>query len=171
MRSNLFLIAVSAANLFGVLACGGRHVDSGARNVAGRQLQLGALHLLDGSSRPVVTAWHKGTLLAFWATWCPNCREEIPVLSRFQSREQEDGIEVVGVNSGESARRIRLFLQDNPMPYPIALDTTERLLNQFGIQSLPAIVLVDRDGIVRYRADRLPGDPSLLEARLAQRTY
>lgn len=146
----------------------GAVVDGAARVRVGSHLDLGNLQLLDGSSRPVVTAENRATLLAFWATWCPYCKEEVPGLSRFQAAERENGIEVIGVNSGESARRIRAFLEDTPIPYPIALDRGQALMNRFGIQSLPAIVLVDRRGVVRYMGEGLP-DVAGLETSLAAR--
>ncbi|HKG23668.1 MAG TPA: TlpA disulfide reductase family protein [Blastocatellia bacterium] len=114
------------------------------------------LEMMGGGRRPLVAKGHQATLLAFWATWCQVCKAEIPKLSRLQASQPPDGIEVIGVNAGESARRIRAFLEENKLPYSVAVDPEQKLMAMFGVEKLPAFALVDSEGTVRYLGNQLP---------------
>ena len=166
-----FAIACICYTVIGSAACSGagerNRSTAGTTAGVGSRLNAGPLQLLDGRSRPLVTPSHRATVLAFWATWCQYCKEEIPRLSRIQAGEGLEGIEVVGVNAGEGPKRIRTFLEDNPMPYPVAVDPGQTLMGRFGIQAVPAVVMIDREGTIKFIGDRLPDDPNGLEATLS----
>jgi thiol-disulfide isomerase/thioredoxin len=132
----------------------------------GAPLKIDRLRLLDGQVRPVVTDDHRATLLAVWATWCQYCKAEMPNLKVFYQDQSPSGIEVVAVNTGESARRINAFLEENQLPYLIAVDPEQSILARLKEQALPAMLLVDRKGIVRYVGNRLPKDLAELDRAL-----
>jgi thiol-disulfide isomerase/thioredoxin len=93
-------------------------------------------------------------LLNFWATWCPPCVREMPLLDHFQRAQAGAGWRVVGI-AVDSLIPVREFLRRQPMTFAIALAGMEgsRLSRQLGNAdgALPFSVVVDRAGRVRAR--------------------
>lgn len=90
-------------------------------------------------------------MLNFWATWCPPCIEEMPLLDGAHAPDG-DGLMVIGVALDDGAA-VQQFLAKNPVSYPILLagDTAEAdLSTRFGNSKsvLPYSVLIGRDGRV-----------------------
>jgi thiol-disulfide isomerase/thioredoxin len=114
--------------------------------------------LADFRGRPLV--------LNFWATWCPPCVEEMPLLSRFGQGQAERGWRVLGL-AVDQAAAVRRFLQATPVAFPVAMaglagaDLARSLGNATG--GLPFTVVIDSRG--QFAARKL-GQVS--EADLAQ---
>lgn len=93
-------------------------------------------------------AGHKAVLLNFWATWCPPCREEIPDLIRLQEQYEDKGFTVVGIDVGESKKKVAKFAAKFSMNYPIVLDADQSVSAAYGIVGIPTSLLVDSQGNV-----------------------
>lgn len=111
-----------------------------------RRPQGGELALQSLRGRPV--------LINFWATWCPPCVEEMPLLDRFFREQPAQGWQVVGL-AVDQLGPVQNFLQRGPVSFPIGmagLEGTElarRLGNESG--SLPFTLALDADGFVLHR--------------------
>lgn len=93
-------------------------------------------------------------LLNFWATWCPPCVEEMPLLDAFHRANVPRGWQVVGLAIDQPSA-VRNFLKKTPVSYPIGfagLEGTE-LGKSLGNRSggLPFTVILGADGSVRHR--------------------
>jgi thiol-disulfide isomerase/thioredoxin len=108
---------------------------------------------LDGRRRGL-DEWHgRPVLVNFWASWCPPCVEEMPLLDRAAQRFAGQGLVVVGVAS-DSPEATRAFLAAHPVGYPILIDDPaapgrmrDASLAYGNTRSvLPYSVLVGRDG-------------------------
>ncbi|MBI2004630.1 TlpA family protein disulfide reductase [Patescibacteria group bacterium] len=96
----------------------------------------------------------KPVVVDFWASWCPNCRRDMPNLNRFYEK-YKDKVEVVGVNLQESESTIEKFIATKGITFPIALDPSGRISRAFGIQYTNTHLLIDINGnLVRT----IPGD-------------
>jgi thiol-disulfide isomerase/thioredoxin len=85
-----------------------------------------------------------------WATWCPQCREEMPVLGEI-ARSRRDRVLVLGVSVDDDRAVLEGFLRGNPSPYPVVL-ATEGFLRDYGYMgTLPTTVLVAPDGRIHSR--------------------
>lgn len=171
-QSALFLVSMIVATA----GCGSSTpLKDDITNETSTTPAAGELQCLDGSRRPIVHDEHQGTLLAFWSTSCVHCVAEMPELARFHQNQGRAGIEVIGVNVGETARRVEAFLSVRSVPFPIAVDRDQTLWQRFGVKAVPTLVLVDRDGEVRYFAHALPEDHThvtrLLSSPSSQTTY
>jgi thiol-disulfide isomerase/thioredoxin len=93
--------------------------------------------------------------LDFWSSWCAPCRRTMPELSALRDRLPRDDFEVVAVNVDPANDDARRFLAQVPVSYPVGLDATARSATAFGVATLPAAFLIDREGIVQhvYRGD------------------
>ncbi|HKT11264.1 MAG TPA: TlpA disulfide reductase family protein, partial [Terriglobia bacterium] len=64
----------------------------------------------------------KFVLLAFWATWCPPCKEELPTLQKLYEQYQDKGLVVLAVDDEEPAT-IKAFLSTNHYSFPAVVDS------------------------------------------------
>jgi len=107
--------------------------------------------LPDLASQPRSLADWKGrvVLLNFWATWCPPCREEIPLFIRFQERFGPQGLQIVGI-SVDNPEAVARYWQEMKINYPLLLadDSTFQLMTAYGNNSggLPYSVILHPDG-------------------------
>ena len=97
-------------------------------------------------------------LLVFWATWCTYCKDEIPKLKKIFSEFEPKGVEVIAINPGvnDSLDRIKQFIKKYKISYPVAFDEESKTIECFKIIGLPTVIIIDKDGIIRYRAHELP---------------
>lgn len=93
-------------------------------------------------------------LLNFWATWCPPCIEELPLLDRFHREQAANRWQVVGLAIDQPSA-VRRFLERTPVGFPIGLAGLEgtELGKSLGNLSggLPFTVILDPAGTVRQR--------------------
>ena len=103
---------------------------------------------------PFRLADHRGevVLVNFWATWCLPCKIETPDLVALQTEFQDEGVRFVGVSLDEGGfDDVRPFAEEFGVNYPLVLDDGALLEPYGGLVALPTTLLVDRDGVVRYR--------------------
>lgn len=93
-------------------------------------------------------------VLNFWATWCPPCVEELPLLNAFYRQNQAKGWQVVGI-AVDRQESVSTFLARNPLDFPIAIaglpgaELGKQLGNLAG--GLPFTVVLGADGRVLHR--------------------
>lgn len=102
------------------------------------------------------TAKNHTVLIAFWATWCPSCVEEIPLLNSWNDQYTAKGLRILGVNVQEPRGRVLEFEQGHSMNYPILLDENGDVANRFGLVGLPASVMLAKGGEIIYYGFGLP---------------
>jgi len=97
---------------------------------------------------------HRGQviLLNFWATWCPNCRQERPSLNALYNQYRSQDFILFRIDSKESRETVLKFLEKEPLQVPILLDKKGKVERLFGVWAHPTTYLIDRQGIVRYRS-------------------
>jgi thiol-disulfide isomerase/thioredoxin len=128
----------------------------------------GALRRLDLVGKPLVvkatglkgedidTAKTHGRLLlvTFWATWADPVKRDLPELAKVYQKYRNDGLEIIGVRLDSEKSELESFLKDNPLAWPQVFEPggmDSRLATEFGIISLPTMILVDAQGKVVNR--------------------
>lgn len=98
----------------------------------------------------------KPVIVEFWASWCPNCRRNMPHMNSFYQK-YKDQVEVIGINLQEDPSKVQNFVSSLGISYPIALDPYGQASRAYGVQYTNYHVLIDKNGnIVRI----VPGDIS-----------
>jgi len=123
-----------------------------------RRLDGGTAKLSDFDGRPL--------LINFWATWCPPCIEELPLLDALHQRSDADGLQVIGIALDDPAE-VERFLGDLPVEFPMFLaqpgrvDLSTTLGNANSV--LPYSVLIDAEGRIAKRKFGAFSEASLRE--------
>lgn len=113
--------------------------------------KLSEFRLIDLHGRPVSLGDYAGKtlLINFWATWCPPCRDEMPMLVDYYDQTRPDGAVVLAVNVGETAVEASAFVAEYNMSFPVLLDVDSAYFDSLLFDSLPTTILVGPDGLVR----------------------
>ncbi|MEY2622705.1 MAG: hypothetical protein RIT26_2525 [Pseudomonadota bacterium] len=113
-----------------------------------------SLELTDGQNLNLSEWRGQALVVNFWATWCPPCVEEMPLLDVFYRQNQSKGWKMLGIGIDQPSQ-IKRFLDQRPVAYPVALgglngmQLGENLGNSSG--SLPFTVVLAADGRLMMR--------------------
>jgi len=160
------LPGVILAALLLAVACG---VQEGIPGYPGQPAPEFSAPDLDGDTVSLASLRDDIVLLNLWATWCPPCRIEMPHLQALHEELGDRGLRVVGVSvdSEGSFGTVVRFLDDLGIDFLILRDPAERVPHLYRTIGLPLTVLIDREGIVRWRhSGPLTADDPRLRAAL-----
>ena len=96
----------------------------------------------------------KVVLINFWATWCPPCRREMPSMERLHQKLDSDRFKVLAINQMEDGDHVFAYtgqLEVDPT-FTILFDKDSKISNNYGVVGLPTTFIIDKQGMVRYRA-------------------
>ncbi|MFN3976410.1 MAG: TlpA family protein disulfide reductase [Aquificaceae bacterium] len=100
---------------------------------------------LDGKEIRLSSLKGKVVLVNFWATWCPPCKEEMPIFEKEYKRCKGKGFEILAVNMDSSQSALEKFLQKNPYSFTI-VKPTEDLERELKLMGFPTSYLLDKEG-------------------------
>lgn len=83
--------------------------------------------------------------LNFWATWCPWCKKEIPVVAE-EYAQHHGAVDVVGVDVEEPSHTVKSYIKSHGLRYPVVLDSQGSVSASFGVTGLPTSVFIRPDG-------------------------
>jgi thiol-disulfide isomerase/thioredoxin len=97
----------------------------------------------------------KVVLMDFWGTWCPPCRESVPILQNLQKKYANKGFQLVSVSSDDDEDVWKTFIQAQKMNWTEYIDLSGQVLQSFNIESFPTYIVLDKDGVMRFRQSGL----------------
>jgi peroxiredoxin len=125
-------------------------VDFTLQDVEGRQVSLS-----DFKGRTV--------LLAFWATWCPPCKEELPTLQKIYKQYQDKDLVILTVDD-ERPATIKDFLRAKHYSFRALVDSKRAVFREFAVHFIPTAIVINPDEIVTQVITGWAGPQRLLDA-------
>jgi peroxiredoxin len=117
-----------------LLLTGRRAADFELKSVEGEHVELASLQ-------------GKVVVLDFWATWCGPCRQELPIVDQLR-REFGDQVQFLGINDEDSGT-VKGFLRKNGYGITVLMDSKRSVHRTYGVHSIPTLIVIDRDGVIR----------------------
>ena len=114
---------------------------------------------MDGKTVDLTTViGTKPVMLIFWASWCPNCKTEVPKVNALVDKYRDQGMEFIGINVGhnDSERKARRFMDKTRMTYPVIFDSKGKISRQYGVQGVPTILVADKKGVIVFKNYGVP---------------
>ena len=102
--------------------------------------------MADGREASLASHRGKVVLLNFWATWCLECRPEMPAFERLHREFSAQGLAVMGINAREGTATIREYAKERGLTFPLILDPSGKINITYGVIGLPTTFLIARDG-------------------------
>ncbi len=157
LRRRLLLSVLTGALLLGTLSALGMALGSPASPASLEVMDRPAPDLsgptLDGQRLDLASLRGSVVLISVWASWCPPCRDELPLLARTHDRYRDRGLVLVGVLTRDRPDGARTLLdQLGVRPFPTVEDPTGALAVSWGATGVPETFLVDRGGRVVARS-------------------
>lgn len=134
-------LLVGLAALISVLVCSANGVQTAQTN------KDFTLTSIDGEEITLSKLKGQVVLIDFWATWCPPCRNSIPVFIKLYNKYHDQGFTVLGISTEEKAVLTK-YRDEHNIPYPILLGNKE-LLRMYQISAIPKMYILDKNGVVR----------------------
>lgn len=108
------------------------------------------LRVLDGPNLRLQEQRGKVVLVNFWATWCGQCRKEMPHLNRIADKYRSAGLLMLGVNIDDDARNATEVAAKLGVKFPVLFDTDKKVSKLYELNSMPSTLVIDRSGRVRF---------------------
>ena len=122
----------------------------------GKELSALEFSLKDqyGNSHSLSKYKGKTVLLIFWATWCPDCLEELPDIEKLYKEyqlEKNENIIILGINTPNrevetDVKGITSFMKKNNYTFPTLMDEDGKVFESYDIRTYPTTYFIDRNG-------------------------
>ncbi len=129
-----FLVIMQGANWW-------KTRDAPSGNLSGFSGQL-----MDGTTFSIAEFAGKPVLFHFWATWCPICD-----LQKNSVQSISEDYPVISIASwSEGKAEVKAYILENQLSFPVMLDNSGKLAQEFGLKGVPASFILDPDGEIRF---------------------
>ena len=161
-----------AAGLAGALVAWQKFEPHAVMDEAVQNFWMQSFERPEGGNLSMQAFQGKPLLINFWATWCPPCIEELPLIDAFYNQNKSKSLQVIGL-AVDQPSMVRRYLTQKPLSFPVGLagfNGTELGRTLGNAQSvLPFSVIFDAKGrLLAQKAGKL--DQSDLEAWLKKVT-
>lgn len=152
----LGLIAVALVAMLGYAMA--RSTDDGTAETLDAKVEAGKIVAAPGSEIELPRLGAAGTtslaalrgkivVLNFWASWCPPCEAESPILERVQKQLTKDGTgTVLGATYNDTTTDAKAFMREHGLTYPTVQDIGTDLARKYSTDKLPETFVIDGQG-------------------------
>ena len=152
----IFILAVVFCGFF-LSSCSSDSVKESVSNIVKapdftlKDLSATSVSLSDFSGK-------KGVFLIFTTTWCPHCVTVIPDLKNIYNSHKDKNLQMLAVYIKETNSNVSEFKLKHNITYKILLDSEAAIASLYNVKGVPTFVLVDKNGLIRYKGYDIPKD-------------
>ncbi len=88
-------------------------------------------------------------VIDFWASWCPPCRESLPILTKVTKSFKNEHVVFYPINVGEDIDTVKAYLSKANLDVTAALDTDKKVSELYGVNGIPQTVIIDKNGVIQ----------------------
>jgi len=149
----MWFIMVLALGLLALTACSSESGDDAKTGGAAMAPSHATAASADGSfpflgvaelDQYLETNAGRPTMLFFWATWCPSCKQQIPELETLQ-KDKGGQVNLVALSVDESQGALERYMGKHPMDVPVYWGSQD-LARKFKVEAIPTLVIFDKTG-------------------------
>jgi peroxiredoxin len=89
-------------------------------------------------------------VINFWATWCPQCEDEIPAFESIWREMGDDGVQFVGVAMDDSLAAVTTVAGERDVTFPLIVEEEKQITSTYGVTGVPETFVIDQAGNVAY---------------------
>jgi len=101
---------------------------------------------LEGSDVHLSSLRGKVVLVNFWASWCPPCQDEMPLLQLYYETHAEDGFVLLGLNVSDQPDTIEAIIDEFELTFPVWRDPLGDIMLDMNVRGLPTSIVIDSSG-------------------------
>ena len=131
--------------------------EKSTTDLIGEALPNFAFETADAQQKTPADFKGKKIVYVAWASWCPDCQQELPILNELR-KEYQDTIEFVPVNllvKGETPEKAQAFLKEKGLEFNYYSDTEKSFQKALEIHSIPTMIFVDQEGKIKNVIDEV----------------
>jgi peroxiredoxin len=117
---------------------------------------------IDGKKISLNQLKGKYVLLDFWATWCPPCLAEMPFIKEIRKKYPTEKLVIIGVSWDHDSKKLEAFVKNQKINWPHFYDRNEEISRLYGIEAIPTLILIDKEGRMIYKSDLVQSDKDKL---------
>ena len=106
---------------------------------------------MSGVNKRITANKGKVTLIMFWATWCPACKTELPVLEQLRAKYPKDVLDILAMSVDDTDQAMRDYLKTRPTTLTVLMAKGD-VSTEFGVRSIPSLVIFDGEGQVAFNS-------------------
>jgi peroxiredoxin len=106
------------------------------------------LKSLDGNQVVLDDLKGKPILLKFWATWCPSCVEELPMMEKFSEGRKDQLVILLAAIDGEKEKKVQRLIKEKKVTLPVLLDPKAKTARSYGVNFIPVSFLISQEGLI-----------------------
>lgn len=145
MRATQWMVPIG----LGVLVAAAAVRPAAGADLTGVQAPDFVLKSLSGANLRLSEYRGEVVMLSFWASWCGECRAQLRGLATLYARYHDAGADLLTVNLDRTRREAKETAGSLHIAYPVLLDTEGKVGALYRVDSMPVLILIDRDGVVR----------------------
>jgi len=136
-------------SILGLFTTGGIGVGFAATQLSGAQAPDFVLKSLSGKNLRLSEYRGEVVVLSFWASWCSDCRAQLSDVNAIYDTFREVGLQSLTVSMDRNPHDASDMREELNLAYPVLNDAELTVSRLYDIESLPIVMLIDREGTVR----------------------
>lgn len=120
-----------------------------AKGFIGQKVPNASAYTLDGKRVSLDEYKGKRLILIFWASWCKDCLQEIPHISKFYENLHKQNIALISISIDKDKTELLKFLKEKKINYPILFDKGLNFTKKFQLIGVPSMWIIDKKGVIK----------------------